>query len=269
MLTAWPCPSWSMLYTPRGTPLSVQKPCASPFVPGKRIHPVLPPSQASFLVKKQTSKQKPNSICGLYVFSLILLWKPYRSMCCLLGFSYVSLWFGWGYTETKTAWIEKQPLAWVEWSFLPRFFHTCASTTPWPFTGIQTGRCIHYNEKQKTCEVFTWCPVEAEEKAPEWVIGRGQTQWPAASSRWSPSRHCPSFPSQHHPPSPSPGSYWLSDSQARHTSGLWEGLACGQNIDIILDQLINSYYLEHLWVSPAPWVFQHFPGHLQTPPPVL
>uniref|UniRef100_A0A8C2S7L4 P2X purinoceptor n=1 Tax=Capra hircus TaxID=9925 RepID=A0A8C2S7L4_CAPHI len=32
--------------------------------------------------------------------------------------------------------------------------------------GIQTGRCVDYKEKQKTCEVFAWCPVEAAEKAP-------------------------------------------------------------------------------------------------------
>ncbi|XP_057602996.1 P2X purinoceptor 7-like isoform X2 [Hippopotamus amphibius kiboko] len=33
--------------------------------------------------------------------------------------------------------------------------------------GIQTGRCIEYKGKQKTCEVSAWCPVEAVEKAPE------------------------------------------------------------------------------------------------------
>ncbi|XP_059749590.1 P2X purinoceptor 7 isoform X1 [Balaenoptera ricei] len=33
--------------------------------------------------------------------------------------------------------------------------------------GIQTGRCIEYKGKQKTCEVSAWCPVEAMEKAPE------------------------------------------------------------------------------------------------------
>nr|XP_031298525.1 P2X purinoceptor 7 [Camelus dromedarius] len=33
--------------------------------------------------------------------------------------------------------------------------------------GMQTGRCIEYEGKLKTCEVFAWCPVEAVENAPE------------------------------------------------------------------------------------------------------
>ncbi|XP_066871143.1 P2X purinoceptor 7 isoform X2 [Kogia breviceps] len=33
--------------------------------------------------------------------------------------------------------------------------------------GIQTGRCIEYKGKQKTCEVSAWCPIEEVEKAPE------------------------------------------------------------------------------------------------------
>ncbi|XP_039735334.1 P2X purinoceptor 7 isoform X2 [Pteropus medius] len=32
--------------------------------------------------------------------------------------------------------------------------------------GIQTGRCIEYKGKQKTCEVSAWCPTEAVEEAP-------------------------------------------------------------------------------------------------------
>ncbi|XP_024901273.1 P2X purinoceptor 7 [Pteropus alecto] len=32
--------------------------------------------------------------------------------------------------------------------------------------GIQTGRCIEYKGKQKTCEVSAWCPTEAMEEAP-------------------------------------------------------------------------------------------------------
>ncbi|XP_036132980.1 P2X purinoceptor 7 isoform X1 [Molossus molossus] len=32
--------------------------------------------------------------------------------------------------------------------------------------GIQTGRCVVYKERQKTCEVSAWCPTEATEEAP-------------------------------------------------------------------------------------------------------
>uniref|UniRef100_A0A8D1BWA1 P2X purinoceptor n=2 Tax=Sus scrofa TaxID=9823 RepID=A0A8D1BWA1_PIG len=33
--------------------------------------------------------------------------------------------------------------------------------------GIQTGRCVEYKGKQKTCEVSAWCPIEAVEEAPQ------------------------------------------------------------------------------------------------------
>ncbi|XP_027972201.1 P2X purinoceptor 7 isoform X1 [Eumetopias jubatus] len=32
--------------------------------------------------------------------------------------------------------------------------------------GIQTGRCVVYKERLKTCEVSAWCPIEEVEKAP-------------------------------------------------------------------------------------------------------
>ncbi|XP_039075546.1 P2X purinoceptor 7 isoform X2 [Hyaena hyaena] len=32
--------------------------------------------------------------------------------------------------------------------------------------GIQTGRCVEYKEKLKTCEVSAWCPIEAVEEPP-------------------------------------------------------------------------------------------------------
>ncbi|KAF0872119.1 P2X purinoceptor 7 isoform X1 [Crocuta crocuta] len=32
--------------------------------------------------------------------------------------------------------------------------------------GIQTGRCVDYKEKLKTCEVSAWCPIEAAEEPP-------------------------------------------------------------------------------------------------------
>uniref|UniRef100_A0A673IHU5 P2X purinoceptor 4-like n=1 Tax=Sinocyclocheilus rhinocerous TaxID=307959 RepID=A0A673IHU5_9TELE len=28
------------------------------------------------------------------------------------------------------------------------------------FTGVQTGRCVNYNDTVKTCEVLSWCPLE-------------------------------------------------------------------------------------------------------------
>jgi len=32
--------------------------------------------------------------------------------------------------------------------------------------GIQTGRCVVYKERLKTCEVSAWCPIEEVEEAP-------------------------------------------------------------------------------------------------------
>ncbi|EDM13674.1 purinergic receptor P2X, ligand-gated ion channel, 7, isoform CRA_b [Rattus norvegicus] len=32
--------------------------------------------------------------------------------------------------------------------------------------GIQTGRCIPYDQKRKTCEIFAWCPAEEGKEAP-------------------------------------------------------------------------------------------------------
>ncbi|KAK2907317.1 hypothetical protein Q8A67_006302 [Cirrhinus molitorella] len=32
--------------------------------------------------------------------------------------------------------------------------------------GVQTGRCVHYSDSVKTCEVFGWCPVEKKVEPP-------------------------------------------------------------------------------------------------------
>ncbi|XP_076842447.1 P2X purinoceptor 4a-like [Brachyhypopomus gauderio] len=33
--------------------------------------------------------------------------------------------------------------------------------------GVLTGRCIHFSKSEKTCEVFTWCPLEKEGNPPD------------------------------------------------------------------------------------------------------
>lgn len=78
-----------------------------------------------------------------------------------------------GFMETETAWVEKYSLL-LELSGVssppppppPVLSYLCFYDPLTP-TGIQTGRCIEYKGKQKTCEVSAWCPVEAVEKAPE------------------------------------------------------------------------------------------------------
>lgn len=37
---------------------------------------------------------------------------------------------------------------------------------PLELIGIQTGRCIPYDQTRKTCEVFAWCPAEEGKEAP-------------------------------------------------------------------------------------------------------
>lgn len=37
---------------------------------------------------------------------------------------------------------------------------------PLALVGIQTGRCIPYDQKRKTCEIFAWCPAEEGKEAP-------------------------------------------------------------------------------------------------------
>lgn len=33
--------------------------------------------------------------------------------------------------------------------------------------GVQTGKCVKYSETIKTCEVFSWCPIENDNKIPK------------------------------------------------------------------------------------------------------
>lgn len=130
----------------------------------------LSPSLRIFSFKET---KKSNSLHDLSVFSLICFWKACHLMCSLLGLSYMSLWFGWGFMETETAWVEKRNSPSLELRGVFSLWvlsHLCFYD-PLTLAGMQTGRCIEYEGKLKTCEVFAWCPVEAVENAPEWVRG--------------------------------------------------------------------------------------------------
>ncbi|XP_053563483.1 P2X purinoceptor 1 isoform X2 [Bombina bombina] len=43
----------------------------------------------------------------------------------------------------------------------------CRGTTKRQSQGVMTGNCTFYNETLKTCEVYTWCPVENDYKVPK------------------------------------------------------------------------------------------------------
>lgn len=58
-------------------------------------------------------------------------------------------------------------------------------TFPWEclhvlvFPGIQTGKCVNYNDSIKTCEVFAWCPVEDDYHVPKWELCLLTLWWPS------------------------------------------------------------------------------------------
>ncbi|XP_062382846.1 P2X purinoceptor 4-like [Sardina pilchardus] len=33
--------------------------------------------------------------------------------------------------------------------------------------GVQTGKCVNFSDTVKTCEIFAWCPLEIDDKAPD------------------------------------------------------------------------------------------------------
>ncbi|XP_077164206.1 P2X purinoceptor 4 [Paroedura picta] len=39
--------------------------------------------------------------------------------------------------------------------------------------GVQTGKCVWYEEKNKTCQIFGWCPVENDENVPKPAFLKG------------------------------------------------------------------------------------------------
>uniref|UniRef100_A0A8C5LMB8 P2X purinoceptor n=1 Tax=Leptobrachium leishanense TaxID=445787 RepID=A0A8C5LMB8_9ANUR len=46
--------------------------------------------------------------------------------------------------------------------------HNCTPGIVGPSSnGVQTGKCVYYNDHVKTCEVFAWCPVENDTEVPE------------------------------------------------------------------------------------------------------